>query len=61
MARTLYLQGLAKLAGLTFDLGDAADLALLFSENAGLQVDQLLSTVTLLRRDLSTLPLCSHL
>ncbi|HGN0596396.1 TPA: hypothetical protein ACKRK9_005541 [Pseudomonas aeruginosa] len=61
MARTLYLQGLAKLAGLPFDLGDAADLALLFSENAGLQVDQLLSTVTLLRRDLSTLPLCSHL
>ncbi|MFU2692110.1 hypothetical protein ACM7KY_17030 [Pseudomonas aeruginosa] len=61
MARTLYLQGLAKLAGLPFDLGDAADLALLFSENAGLQVDQLLPTVTLLRRDLSTLPLCSHL
>ncbi|MGG6879697.1 UNVERIFIED_CONTAM: hypothetical protein P3D01_32635, partial [Pseudomonas aeruginosa] len=61
MARTLYLQGLAKLAGLPFDLGDAADLALLFSENAGLQVDQLLSAVTLLRRDLSTLPLCSHL
>ncbi len=61
MARTLYLQGLAKLAGLPFDLGDAADLALLFSENAGLQVDQLLSTVTLLHRDVSTLPLCSYL
>ncbi len=41
MARTLYLQGLAKLAGLPFDLGDAAELALLFSENAGLQIDHL--------------------
>lgn len=61
MARTLYLQGLAKLAGLPFDLGDAAELALLFSENAGLQIDHLLIAVTLLRRDVSTLPLCGHL
>lgn len=47
MARTLYLQGLAKLAGLPFDLGDAAELALLFSENAGLKIDHLLIAVTL--------------
>ncbi len=47
MARALDLQGLAELAGLPFDLGDAVELALLFSENAGLQVDHLLITVTL--------------
>ncbi|WP_228029675.1 hypothetical protein, partial [Pseudomonas aeruginosa] len=61
MARALDLQGLAELAGLPFDLGDAAELALLFSENARLQVNQLLVAVTLLRRDVSTLPLCGHL
>ncbi|EPQ0978996.1 hypothetical protein ACEPT8_02345 [Pseudomonas aeruginosa] len=51
MACTLYLQDLAKLAGLPFDLGDAAELALLFSENAGLQVDHLLITISLLLGD----------
>ncbi len=61
MARALDLQGLAELAGLPFDLGDAAELALLFSEDAGLQVNQLLVAVTLLRRDVSTFPLCGHL
>ncbi|EPV2770170.1 MULTISPECIES: hypothetical protein [Pseudomonas] len=47
MARALYLQGLAKLAGLPFDLGDAAELALLFSQYASLQVDHLLVAVAL--------------
>lgn len=47
MARALDLQRLAKLAGLPFDLGDAAELALLFSQYASLQVDHLLITVTL--------------
>ncbi|WP_216093899.1 hypothetical protein, partial [Pseudomonas aeruginosa] len=61
MARALDLQGFAELSGLQFDLGDAAELALLFSENAGLQIDHLLIAVTLLRRDVSTLPLCGHL
>lgn len=31
MARALDLQGFAELSGLQFDLGDAAELALLFS------------------------------
>lgn len=46
MARALDLQSLPELAGLPFDLGDAAELALLFSENAGLQIDHLLIAVT---------------
>ncbi|MBW5466107.1 hypothetical protein GOY11_34495 [Pseudomonas aeruginosa] len=57
MARALDLQGLAELAGLPFDLGDAAELALLFSDVARLPVKQLLDAVTVMRLDISTLPL----